>query len=106
MYGLKDASRISNDLLTEQFCDAVLTKMDSAPCVLKTKDTLVITCVNDLLQFSNYGDTSEQLKRRLELKFVLKDFGEAKHFFGMEMEYHPDLQVRMRYAILIDNLYV
>lgn len=101
--GLKDATRIWHELLTEQFAESSLTQLESAPCVFQNATTILICYVDDLLMFSENMADIERLKQRLAKKFVLKDLGQPKQFLNMDLEWTPGA-VSIRQKNLIENL--
>lgn len=86
LYGLKTSSQIWHEIFSEQFRNAGFTPLDSAPFSHKAKETIVICYVDIFLLSENYEDTIEQLKKKLEHKFLLSDLRQPKRLLEMEME--------------------
>ena len=51
----------------------------------KSKNTILIVCVNDIILTGDYKDEVPKLKLFLAKEFEMKDLGFLKYFLGMEI---------------------
>ena len=93
IYGLKQASRLFHELLTEFLVSIGFTKCDSDPCLffIVTDDDMAIIClyVDDLLLCSASVAFGDILTAKLTKKFNTNDLGPVSHMLGMRVTISP-----------------
>ncbi|KAK9695686.1 Reverse transcriptase (RNA-dependent DNA polymerase) [Popillia japonica] len=89
MYGLKQSGRCWNQRLHNVLCKFKMTQAQADPCIYYCKghDEILIVAVyvDDLLIFSNKRISMDNIKRKLEQEFDMKDLGEVKSCLGMNI---------------------
>lgn len=92
MYGLKQSGRQWNKCLDDALQSFGLIKSKIDMCVYYTKhvDLIIAIYVDDLLIFWRDEDVRDNLKRRLEKRFKMKDLGRAKTCVGLSIHFEDD----------------
>jgi hypothetical protein len=93
IYGLKQASRLFHELLTEYLLDNGFTRCASDPCLffIFTDDDLAIIClyVDDLLLCTSTFLYGHYWSTKFHGKFNTNDLGEIKFMLGMRVTISP-----------------
>src|SRR5207248_3896346 len=85
IYGLKQAARVWNRLLTEFLEKLGFQKFHADHCVLSNGEIIVAIYVDDLLLFSCSLNEVERIKAIIKRKFQVKDLGEASVCLGIQI---------------------
>lgn len=94
LYGLKQAARSWNMLLTNCLMSTGFVQSDADECLFikrTEKGISFLTChVDDFLLASSEPETIVETAAHLRKSFQLKDLGPVKKFLGIEITRHPD----------------
>lgn len=104
LYGLRDATRIWNDLLTKHFEKAGMKILKSTPCVFHAKGIITVCYVDNLLVFAKEDSAIERLKLRLSGTLVLKDLGRPSQFLNIGLNWEKAGTVGLSQKRLVDKL--
>ena len=89
LYGLKQASRQWNHLLTDKLIGFGFTQSKHDHCLFlkhSASDFLaLLVYVDDVLLVGTSSASIQEVKRFLDDQFTIKDLGEAKYFLGIEL---------------------
>ena len=108
IYGLKQAARVWNHLLTEFLEQLGFRKFHADYCVLSNGSVIIAIYVDDLLLFGQSLTEVKRMKAKIRRKFQVKDLGEASTC--LEIRITRDRKNRRlwiyqsAYARSIDNL--
>ena len=85
LYSLREAPLIWYNLLSKLLKTIGLNPMDSAPCVFRKKQVIVLIYVDDLLIITETEDILVQVKSQLLGTLPSKDLGLATDFLGIKL---------------------
>lgn len=80
LYGLMDAARIWHMTMKTEFEMMAFSKPEAAPSIFTTKHMLVTCYMDNLLTFAEDKSAFDELKVRLDKKFMTKDLGILRQF--------------------------
>ncbi|KAM9913599.1 hypothetical protein OXX69_001437 [Metschnikowia pulcherrima] len=107
LYGLKQAPLVWNETINAELLKQGFKRTINEPCLYYKGqgDDLVLIAlyVDDLLVVANNQADIEKVKKDLNLRFKMKDLGEAKKFLGINIE-HGDNYTKIHLTDYIDSL--
>lgn len=105
IYGLKQSGHNWNDALDGFLIDAGFTRLKSSNVTYRYDFcTYLVIYVDDIVIFSRYQETINEIVQRIQNKYEARDLGEITHFLGVNIMRGNEGDIKINQEVYIQEL--